>query len=115
METAGPVCQTFLSCHPVTRIGAFIGLIAGEDIQVCGLQTNAVLEELLKVSPNIIRSQGRTEIILLSTCPDSMTVNAAVRSLTGVVGVIGRRIEIIIAVLIMNAEKIPTGIQCVCQ
>ena len=92
--------------HRVARVGAFIQLVAGEHVEIGALQMDAMREELLKVAADVVLRQRRAEIVLPSARPARHFKEAAVRAQGRVVRIVGRRVEVIVAVLVVDAEHV---------
>lgn len=85
-------------------IAAFIPFIAGKHIQIGSVQPDAMAEQILKITFDIIRCLGAAQIGLRASRPSLMYRDRAVRQPGGIFLVIGFSIQIIIPVLIMDTE-----------
>ncbi len=115
LEALPPEIQTVPAAHIVHGIGAFIRLIAGEDIQVGTVQADIMLRQLAEIALHIIRGLGGAEVCLMSACPVGVLRNGAVRLEAAEGGVEGLPVEIVVPVLVVDAEEISAVVEGIRQ
>ena len=101
--------------HAVQGIGALVALVAGKDVQISAVQPDAVGEQLGEVAADIGLGLGGAQVGLRAARPSGVLGVAAVRQHGGVGRVEGRRVQIVVAVLVMDAEQVAQLVHGVAQ
>src|SRR5699024_7417571 len=105
METFSPIFIAFSPAHTMAGSGAFIPIIASEIIQLAAMQATIMSCRLLEIPSHMAGGLGRTEVGLRPACPSGMGRMAPVCVLYCVLLTVGRCVQIVIPVLIMDSEE----------
>ena len=114
-KALSPKFQTVPARHAVHGIGALVGLVAGEDVQVSAVQINIVFRQLTEITFHIVRCLGGAEVGLAPAGPVGMFRYPAVRLKAAEGSIKGLSAEIIISVLVVDPEKVTAGMHGVGQ
>ena len=105
-EALGAAVKAFAAGHAVFGVRAFVAFVAGENIQVCTVELDAMRGNLGEIAAYVVRCELGAQVGLVAARPACVFGHRTVCQPNRIVGIKGLRGEVVIAVLVMRAENI---------
>ena len=105
-EAFGAAVKAFAAGHAVFGVRAFVAFVAGENIQVCTVELDAMRGNLGEIAAYVVRCELGAQVGLVAARPACVFGHRAVCQPNRIVGIKGLRGEVVIAVLVVRAEDI---------
>ena len=105
-EAFGAAVKAFATGHAVFGVRAFVAFVAGENIQVCTVELDAMRGNLGEIAAYVVRCELGAQVGLVAARPACVFGHRTVCQPNRIVGIKGLCGEVVIAVLVMRAENI---------